>query len=74
MGTLRFVCPISGCEVDTGIEVDPLSFRSLRAEQLGCPECLEIHQLSSISVWIAERSPPDPVGSMRDGHAPEPAE
>ena len=48
MGTLCFVCPTSGREVDTGIDVDPLSSNSLRGEQLGCPECLEVHQLSNI--------------------------
>jgi hypothetical protein len=48
MGTLGFVCPTTGREVDTGIEVDSLSFTSLHSEQLGCPECLETHQLSLI--------------------------
>ena len=46
MGTLGFVCPTTGREVYTGIEVDSLSFTSLHSEQLGCPECLETHQLS----------------------------
>ena len=48
MGTLGFVCPNTGREVDTGIEVDSLSFTSLHSEQLGCPECLE-KSLSAIS-------------------------
>ena len=59
MGTLGFVCPTTGREVDTGIEVDSLSFTSLHSEQLGCPECLETHQLSLIKVWVAETGPPD---------------
>ena len=46
-------------EVDTGIEVDSLSFTSLHSEQLGCPECLETHQLSLIKVWVAEMGPPE---------------
>ena len=58
MGTLGFVCPTTGREVDTGIEVDSLSFTSLHSEQLGCPECLETHQLSLIKVWVAETGPP----------------
>ena len=33
MGTLGFVCPTTGREVDTGIEVDRLSFTSLHSEQ-----------------------------------------
>jgi hypothetical protein len=52
MGTLGFVCPTTGREVDTGIEVDSLSFTSLHSEQLGCPECLETHQLSLIKIWV----------------------
>ena len=54
MGTLGFVCPTIGREVDTGIEVDSLSFTSLYGEQLGCPECLEAHQLhpSDQSPWL----------------------
>ena len=57
MGTLGFVCPTTGREVDTGIEVDSLSFTSLHSEQLGCPECLETHQLSLIKVWVADTGP-----------------
>ena len=61
MGTLGFVCPTTGRKVDTGIEVDSLSFTSLHSEQLGCPECLETHQLSLIKVWVAETGPPEPA-------------
>ena len=61
MGTLGFVCPTTGREVDTGIEVDSLSFTSLHSEQLGCPECLETHQLSLIKVWVADTGPPEPA-------------
>lgn len=55
MGTLRFVCPTKGCEVDTNIEVDPASFKGLYGEQLGCPECLEVHRLSKIKAWVSDR-------------------
>lgn len=54
VGTLCFVCPTSGREVDTGIDVDPQSFGGLRGEQLGCPDCLEVHQLSQIKAWVAD--------------------
>jgi len=40
MGTLGFVCPTTGREVDTGVEVDSLSFTSLHGEQLGSPRVL----------------------------------
>lgn len=61
MGTLYFVCPASGRNVNTGIEVDRTSFGSIRGERLGCPECFETHQLSHIKVWIADRGLPEPV-------------
>jgi hypothetical protein len=61
MGTLHFVCPKSGREVDTGVEVEPVSFASLVSEQLGCPDCLEIHQLHQIKAWIADRPGLDPA-------------
>ena len=62
VGTLCFVCPTSGREVDTGIDVDPLSSSSLRGEQLGCPECLEVHQLSNIEAWVSDNAAPEPTG------------
>ena len=36
MGTIVYVCPTNGREVDTGIEVDLVSFASLYGEQVGC--------------------------------------
>jgi hypothetical protein len=61
MGKLCFVCPASGREVDTGIEVDQISFGSLRGEQLGCPDCLEVHQMAEIKAWVRELPPLDPA-------------
>ena len=55
MGTLCFVCPATGREVDTGIELDPVSFASLRSEQLGCPDCLGVHQITGIKAWVREQ-------------------
>jgi hypothetical protein len=54
-------CPTNGREVDTGIDVDPLSFSGLRGEQLGRPECLEVHQLSDIKALVTDQAPPDPA-------------
>ena len=59
MGKLVFICPTSGREIDTGIEVDPVSFNGLRAEQLGCPACLEVHRLWEIKAWVADNARPD---------------
>jgi hypothetical protein len=58
MGTLCFVCPTNGREVDTGIEVDNVSFTTLYAEQLGCPECLEVHEVSRIDAWVTDEAHP----------------
>jgi hypothetical protein len=55
LGTLCFVCPANGRVVDTGIEVDQDSFTSLDREQLGCPECLEIHRLAEIKAWVSDK-------------------
>ena len=59
MGRLCFVCPTNGREVDTGIEVDPDSFCGLYGEQVGCPECLKVHQLVDVNAWVADRAPPE---------------
>jgi hypothetical protein len=53
MGTLVFVCPATGQEVTTGIEMDKATLLSLRDEPLRCPYCSEPHQISGIQVWIA---------------------
>ena len=52
MGTLVFVCPATGQEVSTGIEMDRATLLSLRGEALRCPYCAEPHQVSGIQVWI----------------------
>ena len=57
MGTLLYVCPTNGREVDTGIEVDLVSFASLYGEQVGCPECLEVHRLANIKAWVTDKAP-----------------
>jgi hypothetical protein len=56
MGTLCFICPVSGREVDTGIELDMGGFDSLRAEPLGCPECLGVHRIGAIKAWVRVKS------------------
>ena len=60
MGTLCFICPRSGREVDTGIELDLGSFASLRAEQLGCPDCLGVHRIIEIKAWVRDK-PAEPI-------------
>jgi hypothetical protein len=66
MGTLCFICPMSGREVDTGIELDLGSFASLRTEQLGCPDCLGVHRISEIKAWVRDNAlhPIDEASSL----------
>ena len=59
MGILSFVCPSTGREVSTGIDIDAGSFTSLptRLTQITCPYCNDHHTLSTIRSWLGtERS------------------
>ena len=55
MGTLVFVCPTTGHEVSTGVEVDRSSFKSLPRTKTAifCPRCRKNHKLSVIWAWLA---------------------
>jgi hypothetical protein len=69
MGRLCFVCPASGREVDTGIELNLESFDTLYGEPLGCPECLRVHRLGEIKAWVREKpkfDPADQASSLGD--------
>jgi hypothetical protein len=47
MGTLVFVCPATGQEVSTGIEIEPLTLVRLRSEEVRCPYCRETQSSTS---------------------------
>ena len=53
---LKFMCPATGIEVDTGIELDAQSFAALPREstKLVCPHCDEPHLLAGVSAWLGE--------------------
>jgi len=55
MGTLVFVCPTTGHEVSTGVEIDRSSFKSLPRTKTAifCPRCRKSHKLSVIWAWLA---------------------
>jgi hypothetical protein len=63
MGTLVFVCPTTGHEVSTGVEVNRSSFKSLPRTKTAifCPRCRKNHKLSLIWAWLANeiREAPD---------------
>jgi hypothetical protein len=54
MGTLVFVCPSTGQEVSTGIDIDRASYRKLSrtTTAISCPRCQKNHELSTIWVWL----------------------
>ena len=60
MGTLVFVCPTTGQEVSTGIEVDRTSFKGLPRTRTAifCPRCRKNHKLSVIWAWLVSEVPP----------------
>jgi hypothetical protein len=61
MGALIFVCPTTGHEVSTGIEVDRVTFRKLSrtGAAISCPHCHNNHALSTIAVWLVNDEVPD---------------
>ena len=58
MGTLIFVCPTTGHQVSTGVEVDRSSYRSLpMTTAIFCPRCRENHLLSRVWAWLDSNVP-----------------
>jgi hypothetical protein len=55
MGTVVFVCPATGYEVSTGVEVEPGTFKSLHLETVRCPHCRQLHQLAGMRAWLTQR-------------------
>ena len=58
MGALVFVCPATGLEVPTGLEMDHEIFAALPSvlPDLSCPHCTKPHQLSEVTAWLAKAS------------------
>ena len=56
MGVLFFVCPATGQEVSTHLDVDPESYVTLASngEAVSCPHCSEPHVLSELQSWTVE--------------------
>ena len=53
MGTLIFVCPATGAEVSTGIEMDLATLHQLELSKVYCPNCRQQHQMAGIPYWLA---------------------
>ena len=54
MGTLIFVCPATGEEVSTGLEMDLPTLQRLELGKVYCPHCRQTHQMAGIRYWLSE--------------------
>ena len=71
MGTLVFVCPTTGHEVSTGVEVDRSDYKRLSRTKTAifCPRCRKNHMLSVVWAWLVSEVPavPDESKSPTSG-------
>jgi hypothetical protein len=65
MGTLVFVCPTTGHEVSTGVEVDRSNYKRLSRTKTAvfCPRCRKNHILAAIWAWLVDEVPESPEDS-----------
>jgi hypothetical protein len=54
MVTLIFVCPATGEEVSTGLEVDLPTLQRSELGRVYCPHCRQQHQMAGIKYWLSE--------------------
>ena len=54
MGRLIFVCPATGIEVSSGIEMDLATLERLELSKIYCPHCRQAHQMAGIQYWLTE--------------------
>ena len=55
---LKFICPVTGKQFDTGIDLDEGSFASLDdGTELGCGHFGNAHRLDSVQSWLGEVIP-----------------
>ena len=61
MGTLVFVCPATGEEVSTGIEMDLATLSQMDVAKVYCPHCRQPHQMVCIEYWLSQVDEPTPL-------------
>ena len=61
MGTLIFVCPATGEEVSTGLEMDLPTLQRLELGRVYCPHCRQPHQMVGIEYWLSQVDEPTPL-------------
>jgi hypothetical protein len=54
MGTLVFICPATGEEVSTGIEMDTPTLNQLDLSKIYCPQCRQPHHMFGTDYWLSE--------------------
>lgn len=54
MGALFFVCPTTGDEIITGLEIDPATYNELPEglADIKCPECGLLHNLFQLGARL----------------------
>ena len=53
MGVLSFICPNTGEEVSTGVDIEQESLDLLPGTvPLECPHCAEMHPIGSVKAWL----------------------
>jgi hypothetical protein len=59
MPPLKFICPATGNEVDTGIDLEAQNFAALprNITPFGCPHCADPHLLAHVQAWLGELQP-----------------
>ena len=58
MAPLKYICPATGLEVESGLDVDDDSFAALDdATALSCPHCTGVHPFSSVQCWLGDTVP-----------------
>jgi len=62
MGTVVFTCPVTGADVSTGIETDPVSFELVDAcdVRLRCPKCSRRQDWLELNGRLVDKPPANP--------------
>src|SRR5262245_49328859 len=61
MGTLVFVCPATGEEVSTGIEMDLATLSQLDLAKVFCSHCRQPHHMVGVEYWLSQIDEPAPL-------------
>jgi len=56
--TLVFVCPASGEEVSTGVEMDTPTLSQLELAKIYCPHCQRPHHMFGVEYWLSHTDMP----------------